>query len=74
VADIIDQAQEQEAINIVQSLQRHATRARTINKPKAMGYCLNHECAEPFDTQTERLFCGPSCAEKFEVIQKKKYQ
>jgi hypothetical protein len=74
MADIIDQAQEQEAMNIANSLRIHAERAQSVNKPKAAGYCLNHECGEPFGASTERLFCGPICAQRFDVIQRIKHQ
>jgi hypothetical protein len=74
MADIIDQAQEQEAMNIASSLRIHAARALLVPKPKAVGYCLNQQCGEPFVDGSERLFCGPGCATRFDVIERIKHQ
>jgi len=74
VADIIDLAQKQEAMNIAESLFLQAQRALSVIKPKATGYCLNHECGELFDAGSERLFCGPACAERFDVFERIKHQ
>ena len=74
MADIIDQAQEQEAMNIANSLRIHTERALSASKPKAVGYCLNQQCGESFDDGSERLFCGPGCATRFDVIERIKHQ
>lgn len=70
MADIIDLAQEQEAADTALALQLHSQRALSAKRPKAAGHCLNQECSEPFGTDTERLFCGPSCAERYELMQR----
>ena len=74
MTDIIDQAQAQEALNIEQSLQLHAALARSNARPKATGHCLNHECEEPFEHGSARLFCGPACAERYDAIKRLKTQ
>lgn len=74
MADIVDQAQEQEAANTARSLQLHASQALLATRPKAAGHCLNQECSEPFDARAERLFCGPACAERYELLKRIKYQ
>lgn len=64
MSDIIDQAQQFEEINLAQSLQAHLLAAEAMTRPLAAGYCLNHACLEPFDDDPQRLYCGPSCAER----------
>lgn len=64
MTDIIDQAQQFEAINLAQALQVQAVVAKGTQRPKAAGHCLNRDCLEPFDDDaTPRLYCGPACAE-----------
>lgn len=74
MADIVDQAQDQEAANTALSLQLHARRALCAHRPKAAGHCLNPECSDSFDADAERLFCGPACAERYELLKRIKYQ
>jgi len=74
MADIIDQAQQQEAQNIAHALFLQGQRARAEARPAAAGHCLNHECGEPFDTGTERLFCGPACAQRYDTVKRLKHQ
>lgn len=70
MSDIIDKAQELEAKNLAQSLRIHAAIAANTVSPRPAGYCLNSDCIEPFDNDAQRLFCGPKCAQRFEVISK----
>lgn len=70
MADIIDRAQELEAKSLAQSLRIQAETAATSVSPRAAGYCLNSDCIEPFDNDAQRLFCGPQCAQRFEMISK----
>lgn len=64
MTDIIDKAQEFEALNLAQSLQAQAAIARATRRPAAQGHCLNRDCEEPFEANSPRLYCGPACAER----------
>lgn len=68
--DIIDQAQQFEAINFTQSLQVQAAIARNTVRPSPAGHCLNADCDELFSghDRASRLFCGPKCAERYEAM------
>lgn len=70
MTDIIDQAQHFEALNLAQSLRIQAAIAANTVRPAAAGHCLNSDCAEPFGPDPARLFCGPSCAQRYEAISK----
>lgn len=63
MTDLIDQAQHFEALNLAQSLLVRQRRAAAQSRPAAQGHCLNRDCLEPFEGESERLFCGPACAE-----------
>ena len=65
MADVIDQAQMFDALNLAHSLRAHAETAHGTVRPMATGYCLNDECLESFD-HPDRLLCGPRCAQRFE--------
>ncbi|MGH8079715.1 MAG: hypothetical protein ACREP7_03995 [Lysobacter sp.] len=63
MSDLIDQAQYFEELNLAQWLLARERIAETLTRPAAAGYCLNHQCMQPFDDQPYRLYCGPACAE-----------
>lgn len=64
MTDTIDQAQAFDALNLRQSLDAQALKAKHAPPPpKATGYCLNRECTDDL-AEPGRLYCGPSCAEK----------
>jgi hypothetical protein len=65
VADIIDQAQAFDALNLAQALEVRAAIAKNTQRPQSRGCCLNIDCEEPF-SDPARLFCGPPCAEAYD--------
>lgn len=70
MTDIIDQAQQFEALNLAQSLRVQSVIAANTVRPTPTGRCLNSDCDEPFEHESTRLFCGPSCAQRFEILSK----
>jgi hypothetical protein len=60
--DIIDQAQQFDALNLAQGLQAQQAKAALAPKLSPKGYCLNPRCSEDFDEGSQQLFCGPACA------------
>jgi hypothetical protein len=64
MADVIDQAQAFDALNLAQSLEVQAAIARHAPKFSPVGYCLNPHCGEEFEPNSPRLYCGPPCAEQ----------
>lgn len=68
--DIIDEAQEREAQHIEASLRAHAASHRNTPKPVPDGTCHNPDCVEDFEAQSDRIFCGPRCADRFDAITK----
>lgn len=64
MTDLIDQAQQFEAINLAQSLLARQRQAQALERPAARGHCLSRDCLEPFGpADPARLYCGPSCAQ-----------
>lgn len=72
MTDIIDLAQKFQAINMAQSMLAHAASAKCYVRPKPVGHCLNSDCMEPFEPNSARLFCGPSCAVTYDAQLKHK--
>jgi len=64
MTDIIDQAQEFDAINLRQALEAQQAAAAHAPRYVARGYCLNPLCEDEFPDGDPRLFCGPECAEQ----------
>lgn len=63
--DLIDKAQHSEQLHLEQSLFAQRMSAQRFERPTPAGYCLNRDCVEPFDdSEKNRLYCGPSCAER----------
>lgn len=67
MADIYDKATDVEMQEREQALAAQAAIAANTPRPKALGYCLNPMCGEPFhDSEVARLFCGSACAGQFD--------
>jgi hypothetical protein len=64
MADVFDMAQQFDALNLEQGLMAQRVRASLTKHPKAVGYCLNHLCEEPFNNP-EKLFCNPACERQY---------
>lgn len=64
MADEIDRANEQAQAQLDASL----ASSRTVNRPKAQGFCLAPRCGEEFNNQqdAQRLFCNAACANDYE--------
>lgn len=62
MADIIDQAQQFDALNLAQGLKAQQAKASLAPKLTPEGYCLNPRCSEEFAAGSQQLFCGPACA------------
>jgi hypothetical protein len=65
-SDVLDQAQHRIEIDLAQSIQAQRARAEAAPRVAAEGCCKNPRCAEPFEGDELRLFCGPVCAREFE--------
>jgi len=70
MADVIDQAQNFDAMNLAQSLRVQAEIAARTTRPTPVGHCLNDDCGEPFERGSARLFCGPDCAQRYDQLLK----
>lgn len=64
MADVFDQAQAFDALNLAQGLAAQQALAAMTARPKSVGHCLNSNCEEPFNNP-ERLFCNPSCEREY---------
>lgn len=63
MTDVIDQAQQYDALNLAQALEVQEAIARNTLRPTPQGHCLNEDCEADFGGDESRLFCGPACAE-----------
>jgi hypothetical protein len=62
VSDDIDRAQDADAVNTQDALERQRRLAKNMLRLVAIGECLNPHCAEPFAANDNtRLYCGPRC-------------
>jgi hypothetical protein len=62
MADVIDMAQEFDALNLKQGLQAQLLAAQNAPKLSPQGYCLSPICMDEFEEGSNKLFCGPVCA------------
>lgn len=71
MSDAIDMAQELEAINISDAIERQMFNHSTTKRLTPTGECRNQRCGEPFDgADSNRIFCGPGCAAEYEHLRK----
>lgn len=72
MSDDIDKAQDADAVNLDDAIERQRIIAATTPHLPAIGECYNPLCCEPFAANdNHRLFCGPSCAEEYERLRKR---
>lgn len=67
MADVFDQSQQTEALQLDAALKAQKARAAATQRPAATGYCLSPLCGDDFEGDMQRLFCGPKCARHFEI-------
>ncbi|HZZ06301.1 hypothetical protein [Paraburkholderia sp.] len=60
MADVIDMAQDFDALNLAQGLAAQKIKAAHTPRLRAEGYCLNADCEESFNNSAQ-LFCNPAC-------------
>lgn len=68
MADLFDQAQDRDMLNLAQSLEVQAMRAKAAPKLVANGTCYNPRCGE--DIAAGKLFCGAECAAQHSKLRK----
>ncbi len=61
MADLFDQAQDEDARQTERALAAHRARAAKAVHLQAIGECLAPTCGEPL-ALVGQLFCGPKCA------------
>ena len=60
--DDFDRAQDADAVNTQDALERQRILAAKTQHFVAIGECINPHCAEPFPANDNaRLYCGPAC-------------
>lgn len=62
MSDEIDRAQDAEAVNIADALERTKLAALRVPRLVSTGECHNPRCGEPFAANDNRLFCDAACA------------
>jgi hypothetical protein len=62
VSDDTDKAQDADATNLADAIERQRLRAAFAQKLKPTGFCRNDRCGEPFPANDNRLFCDAACA------------
>lgn len=71
MADDIDRAQELDAINTSDAIERHMIMSSIARRLQPTGECRNPRCGEPFvAADSNRIFCGPECAAEHEHLRK----
>ena len=68
MADVFDQAQDRDILNLAQALEAQAARAKNAPKLVANGTCHNPRCGE--DIEAGKLFCGAECAAQHSKLRK----
>ncbi|HZZ05643.1 hypothetical protein [Paraburkholderia sp.] len=67
MADVIDMAQDFDALNLAQGLAAQKIKAAHTPRPRAVGHCLNRDCEAPFNNPAQ-LFCNPVCERVYTLI------
>jgi len=64
MSDVIDMAQDFDALNLAQGLAAQKIKAAHTVSPKPCGQCLNADCEAPFENP-QKLFCDPLCERQY---------
>lgn len=67
MADEFDQASDIEMRERERSIAAQAAKAAASPKLQPTGECQNPRCGEPFEHGSDKLFCGPACAQQFNI-------
>ncbi|QOE32762.1 DNA-directed RNA polymerase subunit alpha [Achromobacter phage Mano] len=62
--DDIDKAQDADATNLADAIERQRVLAALGPKLRPIGECWNPMCGEPFAANDNRLFCNAACADE----------
>lgn len=63
--DDTDKAQDADAANLADAIERQRLLAAVSKKVRAIGECRNPRCGEPFAENDNRLFCDAACADQY---------
>jgi len=68
VADVFDQAQERDSLNLREAMAAQSARAAAAPRLLPVGHCLNPACGDDFPqpAANARLFCGPACSDEYQ--------
>lgn len=64
--DLLDAAQDRIEIDLAQAMMVQKVRAGLSAQVSPVGYCHNPRCGDEFETGSQKLFCGASCADEFQ--------